>query len=190
VVGGRITVVATGNIYVADSIRVDGTHDAQGKPTLDNPNVLSLMAKGVIKIVDPGLSSIDGGTITVSANDYEPIGIDDPAMTPPAYRCLPDPMVIEAALTIGEGGWGAENVLYGTYGGRKEYSGSTDDLIVTGSITEACRGVVGLVSPAEGFIKIYRLDARYLTGILPGDIGLRGKYVSTPAGWMDLPPGS
>jgi len=47
-VTGRITIVSTGNIWVADSVYVDGTHDAAGRPTSDNPNVMGLLALGAI----------------------------------------------------------------------------------------------------------------------------------------------
>ncbi len=56
-VKGKITVVATGNIWIADSITVDDSHDSDGLPSKDNPNILGLVAQGVIKVVDPGISS-------------------------------------------------------------------------------------------------------------------------------------
>ncbi len=215
VVQGRITVVATGNIWMADSVCVDGSHDAQGRPTLDNTNVLGLLAQGVIKVVDPGLSEIDG-TIENTQYAYAPIGRpDNPGASeyievssvggrgrwgggdsstatlepnPDYYeRHLPDPMIVEAAITVGGGGWGAENVQRSIYGNRKEADGYQDDLVVHGSISEAIRGVIGLIG-ADGFLKIYRMDERLLTGIVPGDIWLRGKYVPAPAGWRDYRP--
>jgi hypothetical protein len=203
VVKGRITVIATGNIWVADSVVVDGTHDANGKPTMDNPNVLGLIAQGVIKVVDPGISSYPTGTINNYPGPpqepngftytYIPIGRpDDPDAQKgdPNYpkRHLPDPMVVEAALTVGGGGWGAENVQWNGYGGRKEASGYQDDLVIRGTIAEAARGVVGLIG-ADGFLKHYYSDDRLLEGVLPGDIWLRGKYIPAPAGWHDYRPG-
>ena len=174
VVKGKITVVATGNIWVADSIKVDGPHDASGVPSADNPNILGLIANGVVKVADPGLSP--SSVPSVSGQTYQPIGI-----TKSGYsgRYLPDPTVVEAAITVGGGGWGAENV-----GGRKEFSSPQDDLIVRGSITEVIRGVVGLTG-SDGYLKHYYLDERLLEGILPGDIWLRGKYIPAPAGWHD-----
>ena len=60
VVNGTMTVVATGNIWIADSIKVDGPHDTtldpNGIPSATNTNVLGLIAQGVIKVVDPGLA--------------------------------------------------------------------------------------------------------------------------------------
>ncbi|GAH40372.1 unnamed protein product, partial [marine sediment metagenome] len=56
VLQGKITVVATGNIWIADSVVVDGEHDTDGKPSEGNPNVLGLISQGVIKVVDPGMS--------------------------------------------------------------------------------------------------------------------------------------
>jgi hypothetical protein len=203
-VKGKISVVATGNIWIADSITVDGAHDTDGKPSAENPNILGLVAEGVIKVVDPGLSSSSGGPSTYSGLEYEPIGLQDGSSGGGEWvwvkvkgkwtqvwqesevkeydRVLPDQMIVEAALTVGGGGWGAENV-----GNRKEYSGKQDDLIVRGTITEAIRGAVGLVG-SDGFLKYYYFDSRVLEGILPGDIWLQGKYIPAPAGWHDYRP--
>jgi type II secretory pathway pseudopilin PulG len=199
VVKGNITVVATGNIWIADSVVVDGPHDADGKPSTDNPNVLGLISQGVIKVVDPGISSYAEGGINVypgppDDNDvegfaYVPIGRDGGGQK--YNRYLPDATVVEAAMTVGGGGWGAENVRRGSfpsYGGRKEASGDQDQLIVRGTITEAVRGVVGLIG-ADGYLKAYYFDERLLEGILPGDIWLRGKYIPAPAGWHDYRTG-
>jgi len=202
VVKGKITVVASGNIWIADSITVDGDHDADGKPSEDNPNILGLVAQGVIKVVDPGLS--EDGITNVTGLEYAPIGLQDetgsggywewqrvgrrkvrvyvPAEVKEYDRLLPEQTVVEAALTVGGGGWGAENV-----GNRKEYSSPQDDLILRGTITEAIRGVVGLIGK-DGYLKYYYFDSRVLEGILPGDIWLQGKYVPAPAGWHDYRP--
>lgn len=75
VVKGKVTVVATGNIWIADSITVDGTHDTDGKPSEDNPNILGLVAEGIIKVVDPGLS--EAGITEVTGYEYAPIGLED-----------------------------------------------------------------------------------------------------------------
>jgi hypothetical protein len=197
-VKGKITVVATGNIWVADNILMEGSHDAAGMPTADNPNALGLLAQGVIKVADPGLSDLDG-RLSISGYAYAPVGKPvNPSATPGQsgtgyyQRYLPDPTVVEAALTIGGGGWGAENVTRhagkSSYGGRKMYSDPQDYLEVHGTISEAIRGVVGL--PGEnGYLKNYHMDRRLLTGIIPGEIALRGKYVPAPAGWRDYRPG-
>lgn len=208
VVKGRITVAATGNIWIGDCIVVDGLHDADGVPSKDNPNVLGLVAQGVIKVVDPGISGYASGDKNrypgpPSAPEglvYIPIGRQDSGgwvwerrgwrwykvwKEAEVYdRYLPDPMVVEAAITVGGGGWGAENVSWNGYGGRKEASSPEDDLVVRGTITEAVRGVVGLIG-RDGFLKHYYMDERLLEGILPGDIWLQGKYIPTPAGWHD-----
>ncbi|MBN2590529.1 MAG: hypothetical protein JXA96_11765 [Sedimentisphaerales bacterium] len=203
-VKGRITVVATGNIWIADSIKVDGPHDTDGKPSDDNPNILGLISQGVIKVVDPGLSEsypTDSGTSgsngrggtrrggnnwngsssgnggDIDGHVYNPIGISDGSQI--YDRVLPDPMVVEAALTVGGGGWGAENV-----GDRKEYHSPQDDLILRGTITEVIRGVVGIIG-SDGYLKNYYFDDRVLEGILPGDIWLQGKFIPAPAGWHD-----
>jgi len=344
VVKDRITVVATGNIWIADSIVVDGPHDANGMPSQNNPNVLGLVTQGVIRIVDPGMSAYNAGgrnsypgpALTSLTNVTQPIWtvqsesggqffageqriMRDPALRetnveqgisifdPPSAgmdwnpallgrhsifdidpsvprlvlaqsvrkavdpgifgydaggrnnyigppndeqikfvgrrgrrggrrggrgggrrggrrggrgqnqsqgqeqiqgfnyvaigrhdggtsgtyeRHLPNPMVIEAAITVGGGGWGAENIERSiggsTYGGRKEApgSGAQNDLIIRGTITEAVRGVVELIS-TDGYLKRYYLDERLFGGILPGDIWLQSKYIPAPAGWRD-----
>jgi hypothetical protein len=197
-VKGRISIVATGNIWIADSINLDGPHDADGKPSDDNTNILGLVAQGVIKVVDPGLSSTSPGPPAAVTNlVYVPVGRYDESegkwvttyvkgkkvsVYQPAevyYRYLPDPMVLEAAITVGGGGWGAENV-----GSRKEYNSPQDDLILRGTITEVIRGVVGLIG-SDGYLKNYYFDDRVLEGILPGDIWLQGKFIPAPAGWHD-----
>jgi hypothetical protein len=187
IIDGKLTIVATGNIWIADSIRVNGAHHAgTGVPQKENPNVLGLIAKGVIKVVDPGLA--DYGTPALSVQDrivgaakthsYMPVANGTSATN----RYMPDPTVIEAAVTVGGGGWGAENV-----GSRKEYSGNQDDLVLTGAISEVVRGVVGIVG-SDGYIKKYTIDERLLEGVLPGNIWFGGKYVPAPAGWHDYRP--
>jgi hypothetical protein len=212
IVKGKITVVASGNIWVADPIYVDGDHDADGMPTADNPNVLGLIAQGVVKVVDPGMSSYGSGsygypeaadtniypsTRAVGKNDsvygatykhfYQRIGLQKNTGDANNVRCLPHDIVIEAAITVGGGGWGAENVATGSSGPRrKQYTtGTVDNLKVHGSITEVVRGVVGLPSQNNGFIKEYTVDTRLMTGILPADIWFTGKYIPSPAGWHD-----
>lgn len=225
IVKGKITVVATGNIWIGDPIYVDDDgntlRDVNGMPTLNNPNVLGLIAQGVIKVVDPGLSNYTGSGFTITAtnpaaspchlypqtnctsevNDavyntptgchkhcYQPIGMKKYTTTDVNnVRCLPHNVIVEAAITVGGGGWGAENVSTGSSGPeRHEYTdGTQDNLIVHGSITEVVRGVVGYPSQNDGFIKQYTIDQRLMTGILPGDIWFTGTFIPAPAGWHD-----
>jgi len=188
VIKGKMTVVATGNIWVADSITVDDNHDPDGRPSKDNQNVLGLVAQGVVKIIDPGMSDysyVDDSPVEPSGYDYVPVARVDSGQPVDSHKKhLPDPMIIEAAVTVGGGGWGAENVRRSSYGGRKEQSGIQDNLVLRGTIAEAVRGVVGLVG-SDGYIKKYYLDERMLEGILPSDFWLRGKYIPAPAGWAD-----
>jgi hypothetical protein len=198
VVKGKITVVATGSIWIADNVVVDGPHDlATGMPTADNPNVLGLIAQGVVKVIDPGISSYSSSSGNRYPGPPSPLTVPDTnaaSCLKHTYmpvgngsgndRTLPDPTVVEAAITVGGGGWGAENVRRGSYGGRKEYSGNQDDLYVRGSITEVIRGVVGLVD-SDGYLKHYYADPRLMSGILPADIWFTGKYIPAPAGWSD-----
>jgi hypothetical protein len=197
-VNGKITVVATGNIWIADSIGVSDYDDSgvqyprssNNMPAADNPNTLGLVAQGVVKVVDPGMTDDRSGygqidPVAPSGYTYVPISVADSGQPANSRRRhLPDPTVVEAAMTVGGGGWGAENVRRGSNPGRKEASGNQDDLIVRGTITESLRGVVGVVG-SDGYLKHYYLDWRLLEGILPGDIWLRGKYVPAPAGWHD-----
>jgi hypothetical protein len=201
VVKGKITVVASGNIWIGDNIVVDGAHDANGMPLADNPNVLGLIAQGVIKVIDPGISDYNSPKDSVTYPGkapatygtttkvfYQPVGN---GTVWSRDRKLPHETVIEAAITVGGGGWGAENVKrrYGStnYGGRREFVDNTkDDLIVHGSLTEVVRGVVGYPSPYDdGYNKHYTIDNRLMSGILPGDIWFSGKYIPAPAGWHD-----
>ncbi len=177
---GKITVAATGNIWIADSTRVDGPRNGD-MPASGNPNVLGLIAQGVIKVVDPGLADIDGTPVQPAGFTYEPIGQPDGS-----ERRLPYEMTVEAAITVGGGGWGAEHV-----GDRKDSSFfGYDNLIVRGTITEAIRGIVGTANisfpnSSNGYQKHYHLDERLLEGILPGYIWLKGKFVPAPGGWKE-----
>jgi len=205
---GRMTVVVTDNVWIADSILLDGPHDTNGMPTEDNPNIFGLVAGGVVKVIDPGMSSYGTGyknyypgpPVPPTGYEYVPVGRQDSGgwvwvrvgwnwvkqwQEAEVYdRHLPDPMIVEAAITVGGGGWGAENVEWNDYGGRKEESSPEDNLVVRGAIIEAIRGVVGRPD-RDGFIKNYYMDERVLEGILPGDIWLRGKFLPSPAGWHD-----
>jgi hypothetical protein len=215
VVKGKVTIVATGNIWIADSIVVDGSHDAvTGMPTPDNINALGLIAKGVIKVIDPGMPTyVNGGTngypgpivtpITVTVGGvirtYSYVPVANPTTAAQGGgRVLPHEMVVEAAITVGGGGWGAENVRDGAYGGRRAFTeaanpsggneaGNQDFLVVHGTIVEVVRGVVGLVG-TDGFLKKYTFDKRMQYGVLPGNIWFGGKYIPAPAGWHDYRP--
>ena len=192
VVEGKLTIVATGNIWIADSVFVSGAlHGGTFVPNKNNPNVLGLISQSVIKVIDPGLSD-DYGTLSPvedivlgNANMHSYAPIANGASTTTNDRYLPDPTVVIAAITVGGGGWGAENVN-NAYS-RKEFSSPQDDLIVIGSICEAVRGVVGKVG-RDGYIKKYTVDERLLEGVLPGNIWFGGKYVPAPAGWHDYRP--
>jgi hypothetical protein len=167
VVQGKITVVATGNIWIADSIRVDGTHDTSidpnGIPAVDNPNFLGLISQGVIKIVDPG--QLTSSPANVTGYIYQPIGIKKSASDPGYIRYMPDPTIVEASITVAGGGWGAENV--DSSGGRRMYSGSSDTLVLHGAISEVVRGVVNIGDPiVDGYAKQYYYDSRLLP-VLP-----------------------
>jgi len=226
VVKGTVAVVATGNIWIADSIKVSdydnsGNHWPRGSDDMPdvehNLNAIGLIANGVIKVIDPGMSGYSKEsdlpyserkgnnypgppTSVPSGYVYAPVGHPEPGgrQLPDGKtydRYLSDQTIVEAAVTVGGGGWGAENVERSGYGGRKEdpTDSSTpyqDHLYLRGAITESLRGVVGLIPTyyynGDGYIKRYYLDRRLLEGILPGDIWLQGKYVATPAGWHDF----
>ncbi len=215
-VQGVMSVVATGNIWLANSVTVSDKDDDgsiylrqdNGMPSEENPNGLGLFAGGVVKVLDPGMVEnyasdghwewvrqgrrrrrvwVEGnGVPEISGLSYEPIGIKDSGQADGTYhRHLPDPMVIEAAITVGGGGWGAENVRRSSGGGRKEASGSQDELLVRGTITEVIRGVVGLIG-SDGYLKHYYFDQRMLSGLIPGNVRLKGKFTTAPGGWSDF----
>jgi hypothetical protein len=191
VVKGKMTVVATGNIWIADAITVDGLRDpATALPAEGNPNCLGLIAQGVVKIVDPGLSagcpnSVDDRVYLsdpAKKHYYKPVAVADGAVV--NSRKLPHTMVVEAAVTVGGGGWGAENVNSSNPKRKTTGPGNNDFLVLRGSLSECVRGIVGQVD-SNGYLKKYYLDKRLLEGILPGDIWFGGKYVPAPAGWHD-----
>jgi hypothetical protein len=187
-VKGQISVVASGNIWIANELNVAGTRDADGKPSQDNINVVGLISQGVIKVIDTGMTtspdnmlySVGDYNATKVAN-YCPIGSAEGSVT--YDRALPRNMTVEAAITVGGGGWGAENVAYSASGRETSVTGSNDNLIIRGSITEAFRGIVG--KGTNGYLKQYYYDKRLMTGILPGNIGLKGKYLLIPGGWSE-----
>jgi type II secretory pathway pseudopilin PulG len=197
VVKGKMTVVATGNIWIADAIVVDDAdktlRDVNGMPTKNNPNVLGLIAQRVVKIIDPCLSLGCPNSVSdriyptnpAKTHSYRPVA--DANGVTLGDRVLPHSMIIEAAITVGGGGWGAENVDDPPRGRREKGPGKQDYLVVRGTLSESIRGVVGKVGN-DGYLKQYYLDKRLLEGILPGDIWFGGKYVPAPAGWHDYRP--
>jgi len=197
VVMGKMTVVATGNIWIADSITVEGAREpATSLPAEGNPNCLGLIAQGVVKIVDPGLSNVTIANPLLSPPEpngvvdrdypadpakkhyYKPVAVADGAVK--NNRKLPHTLIVEAAVTVGGGGWGSENVPKRKTTGP----GNNDFLVLRGSLSECVRGIVGQIN-YNGYLKKYYLDKRLLEGILPGDIWFGGKYVPAPAGWHD-----
>ncbi len=187
-VKGRLAVVASGNIWMTNSLQVEGEHQDSGLPDLDNPNIIGLISQGVIKVVDPGMTTNNllYNTTNFDATKvagYMPIGLKDGTKT--YDRVLPGTVIVEAAMTVGGGGWGAENVYRtSSYPGRENYNGSKNDkLVIRGSLTEAMRGIVG--SGTNGYLKQYYYDERVMTGILPGNVWLKGKYLLIPGGWTE-----
>jgi len=184
VLKGRLTVVATGNIWIANSVQYDNTGtsrlSAEDLPTDDNPSALGLIScDGVVKVIDPGLSAA-GGTGPPDMKNaglmYREAGLLDQLGSESYERVLPEPMVVEAAIIAGGGGWGMENAE-----SRKVRADmQPSHLVVHGSITEAVRGVVG-----PDYHKCYYFDQRLSNGLPPGDIWLYTKYVPIPGGWSD-----
>lgn len=197
-VQGQITVIATGNIWVGNDIKLDGAHDEQGRPAAGNPNVLGLVAKGVIKVIDPGkvegiLKDLNRTSVpSVTGANYEPMGERDSGYSAGSYhRHLNRDTVVEAAITVAGGGWGAENVLRDDNPGRKDENNYDDKLYVRGSICEAIRGVVGLANGSDGYRKHYYIDERLTNGTVrvPGGFGpggLSGEFVPVPGGWREF----
>ncbi|MCX5635276.1 MAG: hypothetical protein NTW55_05495 [Planctomycetota bacterium] len=185
IVQGNICVVATGNIWIANSLTVAGNRKTGGMPADDNPNMISLLSGtlGVIKVIDPKIQkTLAAADITVSGTTYakyEPTGLKNSSGLPSRTndRKVLNTMVVEAGIIVGGGGWGAENV-----DSRQE---SLTPLTVRGTITERVRGVVG---QTKGFLKDYHFDERLLEGFIPEDMRLKGKYIPVPAGWEDYRP--
>ncbi len=205
---GRLTVVATGNIWVVNPIvyagpqgpaEYEGGYLTKLVPAMQNTNVLGLFSQfGVVKVVDPQLSSnvprnISNPNIPAvytnalgSFLTYQPVGFQAALPSHIWNRQLVDPsdptssMVVQAAITACGGGWGAENI-----GGRTNVNpNGLDNLIVAGSISESVQGIVADFM-GNGFRRCYYFDGRLLSGILPGDMWLQSKYVPTPGGWSD-----
>ena len=195
---GQITIVATGNVWIAHDIKLDGLHNADGRPAGNNPNVLGIVAQGVVKVIDPGkvegiLDDLHRTSVPpVSGVLYEPVGERDSGYSSGSYhRHLNRDTIVEAALTVAGGGWGAENVKRGSNDGRKDENYYEDRLYVRGSICEAIRGVVGLANGADGYRKHYYIDERLTNGTVrvPGGFGpggLSGEFVPVPGGWREF----
>ena len=208
---GRLTVVATGNIWIVSPIVYAGPQDppeyengylTKLVPSPSNQNVLGLFSQfGAVKVIDPQLSlnvppnssgnpnipevytNAQGAVLT-----YQPVGFQAALPSRIWERQLLSPqlpqssMVVQAAITSCGGGWGAENV---GFGGRTNLNlTGLDNLIVAGSITESVQGKVS--DYTGGFRRCYYFDGRLLTGILPGDMWLQSKYTLTPGGWSDF----
>jgi len=94
---------------------------------------------------------------------------------------LPEPMVVQAAISSVAGGWGAENVNRR----RNHNVGQRDNLVVAGAIAEAIRALVADPVSFRGFNKHYYFDRRLLNGILPGNLWLQSKFIPAPGGWSD-----
>ncbi len=196
-VQGKVAIIATGNIWVANALTVSDRNDdgdafprpLDQMPRMDNPNALALFAGGVVKIVDPGLVELldgSGAPPTVSKMAYEPIGIKDNGYADGTWhRHLPDPMTVEAAITVGGGGWGAEHVKREKDDPGRKDSGIQDDLVLRGMLTEVVRGVVGRTG-SDGYLKQYTFDERMLSGLIPGTVRLKGKFTTAPSGWSDF----
>jgi len=131
-------------------------------------------------------SYIDGGS-PLNNGSFQYIPIGQPYSS---YRTLPSNMIVEAAITVGGGGWGAEHV------GERRMTSPTSfgyhKLIVRGAIIEAMRGIVGtdpsklsFPDSSNGYLRHYYFDNRLPGGLLPGNIWLKAKYTPLPGGWSD-----
>jgi len=185
---GQISVVATGNIWITSSLTVDGARDAKGMPSSNNPNVLGLIAQGVIKVADPGMTE---NNLLSQTTDFDPskvagyMPIGNPDKAPIYSRKLPKTVEVEASLTSGGGGWGAENLYRSSsFPGRKNNTaGQKDILILRGT---RCEPMIGLTASGNnGFLEEDYFDQRMIMGILPGNVWLKGKYVLIPGGWTE-----
>ncbi|MCK5172359.1 MAG: hypothetical protein KAR47_03155, partial [Planctomycetes bacterium] len=193
---GRLTVVATGNIWVVSPLEYDGPQFSETAsdgnlvkraPLSDNDNVLHLFSQhGTVKIIDPRLSRY------LPRQSYQPIKYTDQEgaqleYQPVAakgfggsyfYRILPSSMVVQAAITCGGGSWGMENLGSSSRRFDKEAT-----LILAGAIVEPVQGAV--LHGAGGYKRNYYFDERFLNGILSCNMGLQSKYIVAPGGWSD-----
>jgi hypothetical protein len=189
---GRLTVVATGNIWIVSPVEYAGpqikelianTFLIKKVPAADNRNYLGLVSlNGVVKVVDPGLSVYEGeGPPSYPRVTYKPVALPRPFSGVKTYlRQLPMSTVVQAAITVGKGGWGEENIT------NRYMMIKYDGLILAGSITEAVRGAY--VETGGGCRKYYYFDKRLLKGHVPGDLWFGGKFIPTPGGWRDYQP--
>lgn len=194
---GRLTVVATGDIWVVSPLEYDGPQsditDSGGSlvkkvPLYDNPNVLHLFSQfGSVKIIDPRLSLQVPKQLTQPIKytdqggyqlEYQPVAKKDPTSRFSFRRNLPSSMVVQAAITCGGGGWGMENL-----GSNSRKFDKEAILIVAGAIAEPVQGAV--VRGVGGFKRHYYFDERFLNGILSCNMGLQSKYIVAPGGWSD-----
>jgi len=192
---GKVTVVATGNIWIVSPIKYYEKNVTKGFPVPESTNqdVLGLFSQyGMVKVVNPSL----GKEVPVNGNDifvyngptgiieYQPIGIlfdpNDTSANGVKNRKLPEPMLVQAVITAYGGGWGVENVE------TREEKISENRLVVAGAISEVFRGLAKDPRSQRGFKKEYYFDKRLLKGILPGDMWLQSKYIPAPGGgWSD-----
>ena len=191
---GKVTVVATGNIWIVSPAVYHGHQDISSGfavPAIDNPNILGLFSvNGVVKVVDAGLSinvprdpnDNDLPRVFTDPNGifrYQPICLQEPSQGKIYLRRLPEPMVVQASVTVGGGGWGVENVF-----ARLERK-TVNNLVLAGSITEVIQGLVASSIGEAGFKRHYYFDKRLQNGILPGDIWFQSKYIPIKGGWAD-----
>jgi len=174
-VKGKITVVATGNIWIVSPVIYEGPQETTAEgftiPASGNENVLGLFSQyGVVKVVD-SIAALDGKD-KGHPGEYKPIGVQSTSQ-------LPEPMIVQAAVTAGRGSWGAENV------DNRPEKVTTCSLVFAGAITEVIRGLVANPKGENGFKKYYYFDKRLAGGILPGDMWLQSKFIPVPGGWSD-----
>jgi Tfp pilus assembly protein PilX len=192
---GKMMVVATGFIWVADNLLVDGDRDAvTNKPVVNNENVLGLISEKMVRVVDPGMTEAgftNVYTTPPAGYTYVPIGRPDTisaaAVAPaPAKRCLPNPTVVEAAVTSALGGFGPENLpRYGAPYRKMAPGTNLNTLIVRGTITDAIIALT-FIGGTNGYYSNFQMDERILRGILPGDIWLTAKFLPAPGGWCQF----
>jgi len=195
-VRGKFTVVAArrpdgkgGNIWIGDYIKAySATGRLEDPPAAENPNVIALMAEGVVKVIDPRLQDdpLLLARDVLSAGD---LGICRPLGIPYGFGelALPNPLVIDAAIVSAGGGWGVEGVEEVLGWGSHIYPGSgTGKIYVHGSITEPYRGLVCSRDNTRAFAhKYFFFDNRFFQGILPEQIWFSSAYVPVPGGWRD-----
>jgi hypothetical protein len=210
---GKLTIVATGNIWIVNSIEYDGPMDQKSTeyavPAADNKNVLGLFSQnGVVRVIDPGQcdsTAVDNRVVIVNDKDdadtdndivytysFKPVGDREMASSEVSGRLRMNPYGGEFERQLPDPMVIHAAITCGRGGfgaenveNRRENNeeDGIDTLVVVGSVTEVFGDIVSFNN--NGYVKRYYFDKRLSGGILPGNVWLQGKHIPKPGGWQD-----